>query len=402
MQVLERLNVEQRDLVSLCQHEWISKAFKNKEAIIDGYQAYIYWMYAKAHLLKPKVIELPSPMKAQSYAVKKCRMTVHTVIREHINTLRDQVWTTIKKKFPQQKEFASRIGPSALIPTSPGNFITEGATRQVGRVETLSTTQYPSYATLEGDLMNFLDRMLTQRIAPMIEAESRLQVSGNRNNGVPFGHWGTIKSFPFVSFYDAAVRLGMRPNPDFDNLINLANCNIFSMIQQNELCIVYPPPVEATLDDNNRLHNIEGYAIKWEDEEGIYCVNGIIFNKRLWEKVISPDTRATDVVNITNVEQRMAAMRIFGMEKLLRDLDSTLVDKSPRGNELHLLLRGFRRPQYVLKYACPSTGRIYVQGVPNGHIEEHMAQGNKRLADRAMAWKFFLTLEEYDTLKVEA
>lgn len=149
--------------------------------------------------------------------------------------------------------------------------------------------------------------------------------------------------------------------------------------------------------------------------------------------------KVEDILRLDNIEQRMAALRIFGADKLIQEAGATLVDKSSRGNELYLIPASkklFSEDAYFLKYSCVSTGRIYVSGVPNWLFNRQLAaiELNSRMdrfvgqggfgtrwtiplsvqveekymhsypqsewADLAMAWKFRLTLEEYKALSV--
>ena len=87
---------------------------------------------------------------------------------------------------------------------------------------------------------------------------------------------------------------------------------------------------------------------------------------------------------ITNEMRKYEAVRKYGIEKAINELDAKLINRSKRGNEL--------RNAKILRYSDPSTGEIYADFVPE-EIES---------ADAAMAWKFYLTEEEYDGLEVEA
>lgn len=153
-------------------------------------------------------------------------------------------------------------------------------------------------------------------------------------------------------------------------------------------------------------------------------------------KRVKTDYTVKDILAIKNIEQRMAALRLFGADKLIEETQATRVSKTKRGNELYLIPRSkgfFDEDAYFLKYACVSTGRIYVSGIPNwlfnqqsavvGHSvrrerdafapmfgmmfttkspdieEKYLKQYPKECwADLAMAWKFRLTLEEYNKL----
>lgn len=156
-----------------------------------------------------------------------------------------------------------------------------------------------------------------------------------------------------------------------------------------------------------------------------------------WVDIANRATTYTvkDILTIENIEQRMAALRIFGADKLVQEAGAQLLDKSTRGNELYVIPRSrglFDEDAYFLKYQCVSTGRIYVSGIPPElfnrsttardiadlfsrnalTVEAGMwrGMGVRRLsiegkymkdypqscwADLAMAWKFRLSYEEY-------
>lgn len=150
-----------------------------------------------------------------------------------------------------------------------------------------------------------------------------------------------------------------------------------------------------------------------------------------------------DILELENIEQRMAALRIFGADKLIDEAHAELISESKRGNMLYRIPAErelFRDDAFFLRYQCVSTGRIYVSGVPASLFDDSklpramptiIKDANDELdrvrkhalvkrwgrpsvdskynddyivkdyADLAMAWKFNLTLEEYKSLKRE-
>ena len=100
-------------------------------------------------------------------------------------------------------------------------------------------------------------------------------------------------------------------------------------------------------------------------------------------------------------------MQIYGIELLMKSLNTKLIDRTPRGNELYKIDLG-KRIEWggiereftglVLRYSCPSTGRIYFSGIPEFDDDGH----NIESADQAMAWKFGLSEDEYARLTIEA
>lgn len=99
-------------------------------------------------------------------------------------------------------------------------------------------------------------------------------------------------------------------------------------------------------------------------------------------------------VNIANVEERAKKLQGEGMDKFLHKTKAVLLDKSKRGNELYEIKMFRRYKLRFLKYEDPSTpGKIYGCFVPS----------DMNKADEAMAWKFYITEDEYlEDLKTEA
>ena len=98
-----------------------------------------------------------------------------------------------------------------------------------------------------------------------------------------------------------------------------------------------------------------------------------------------------DILNIQNGEQRYQAVKDYGIEKIIDELDAKLINRSKRGNELFEVDLFQPSNAKILRYRDPSTDEIYADLVPT-HIYK---------ADEAMASKFHLTEVEYDGLEVE-
>jgi len=155
-------------------------------------------------------------------------------------------------------------------------------------------------------------------------------------------------------------------------------------------CVVCRMPLRMLRDETGRLHSIEQPAVQWKSGFNQYYIFGVRFSRELWEKIQQRTLTTLEVVSLVNIEQRQAAFKVYGAEKILNDLDSELISKTKR-NELHKV----HTPLGVLKllkYTCPSTQRVYVKFVPN-ELED---------ADEAQAWSFGLTKQEYQLLEFES
>jgi len=98
--------------------------------------------------------------------------------------------------------------------------------------------------------------------------------------------------------------------------------------------------------------------------------------------------RSARIFSISNVEERAKKLQEMGVEKLLKKSKASILDVSKRGNKLYVIDKMI--PNYELKYLVyedpSSAGKIYGCFVPSDF----------NTADEAMAWKFFLTEEEYE------
>jgi len=80
-------------------------------------------------------------------------------------------------------------------------------------------------------------------------------------------------------------------------------------------------------------------------------------------------------------------------DDFLRRWNANLKNISIRGNKLYEIKNVIPHKKIrLLRYTDPSTGGEYISPVPE----------NIKTADEGMAWKFYLTEDEYDTLNMEA
>lgn len=175
-------------------------------------------------------------------------------------------------------------------------------------------------------------------------------------------------------------------------------------------------PKEMRFDPQNNLHSgiLSRPAVQWLNGDVQCYLWGIHFDKEMWENIVSKRMTSKEALKITNIEQRSKALRFLGYEDLvkkeylvdvkekhskmkdkktgkLKDITEVLelysvpgVFKGRNGNDIEVK---------VLKYACPSTGRIYFDTV----------EPSIKDALEAMASKFKLTKQQYvEELTIEA
>ena len=160
-----------------------------------------------------------------------------------------------------------------------------------------------------------------------------------------------------------------------------------------KMAFVCKLPSKVLRNRNRKLHSTVEAAIQWRDGSGIYFIDGVRFEKHMWQQITDRELSCSEILKLRNIEQRRVALMLYDPEQLIVELDGKLIDQSKCGNQLYAVKNVIRKKMIkVLKYKDPSTDRIYVSFVPS-HFDS---------ADSAMAWKFYLTARDYRNLTEEA
>jgi hypothetical protein len=169
------------------------------------------------------------------------------------------------------------------------------------------------------------------------------------------------------------------------------------LISKKNLYIL--PFPEIHVNERKRLHNLNGYALKFLDKE-TYWIDGVKFDKDLWEKVVKKQLPAIDIFKIGNQEQKIVALKIYGWDRIVAELKPKILDRK------WLLINGEVLEHQVLevshngwtgrflKYVCPSTNKEGLLRVDH-RIEE------TKTVEGARAWGFkpILTFVKADSLE---
>ena len=172
---------------------------------------------------------------------------------------------------------------------------------------------------------------------------------------------------------------------------------IFNIIILENFVIITRTPQQIKRDDSDRLHSLETTAIYEQ-----HYIHGVYFEYELWEKVSKRQLTPKEIMQMKNIEQRRVSINHYGWDEIFDCFDKKLINKSKRNSKAELYrVKGLAEniEINIVRYKDPSTGRIYVSQVP-----DEDDYGVKIItADHAMAWKSYLSLDEYQKdLKVEA
>jgi len=138
---------------------------------------------------------------------------------------------------------------------------------------------------------------------------------------------------------------------------------------------------------DKKLHNENDKAVKYPDGYGFYFLYGVCLNEKLFKGLTDRTINSKEIISIENIEQRMAALKYYGMEKLLTEVSAKLID-DVSGYRLYKIDKLFSQTAYFLNYKCTSTGREYATGIDP-------KVGEKSDALLACAWKWGLAKDEY-------
>jgi len=79
--------------------------------------------------------------------------------------------------------------------------------------------------------------------------------------------------------------------------------------------------------ENNLLHSIVKPAVNWADGTGIFFLEGIKFEKDLWEKIVNKTIPAKELLTLPNQDQKIVALKTYGWKKLLNEIKPKILDE---------------------------------------------------------------------------
>jgi len=237
-----------------------------------------------------------------------------------------------------------------------------------------------------------------RKMRKFLKEETRWEYT-NRNKQLRFGLAHELDFF-------TTCKMNLRENfsDDINRYVDFLSKGVWEFIPTTQtdsgknIAVILPLPKKIRIDENNRYHSLKNPAIQWLDNKGDYLIEGIRFNKTLFKKVANRELTSLQVLEIPNIEHRGVALRLYGVEKLFKDLHPELLDTFSktvmgRTNTIELYRLDISNPQkefdddgkiinnsfyiHIVKYDDPSTDRQYTSFVPSTIY----------LACSAMAWK---------------
>jgi len=180
---------------------------------------------------------------------------------------------------------------------------------------------------------------------------------------------------------------------------------IWSIVVYDKACFICKLPIKIiklappgggkAIDRNNYIHHsTQEPSIQWRDgnNQGMYHLYNINFEYELWQKAVKRELSATEILQLKNIEQRTAVLRLYGGNFILQSFKHKLLDKDRGGVKLYEIKIDDRTTWKLLKYKDTSSDRIYHSLVPP----------DTNTVLEALAWKFQVDKEDYKRLEIES
>lgn len=181
--------------------------------------------------------------------------------------------------------------------------------------------------------------------------------------------------------FDSYIQEVLTPNKQFPiyNAYKNLSKEVFWFLPYENIVLISEKPTNIVFDEDQRLHNTKNAAIEFASGYNLYALNGVTIPD--W--VITTPKDKLDpkkILEISNVEQRLQAIKYVGLEKLLSQLKTKTID---RKDKYELILIDIEDKQCeFLKMSNPSTGEIHVEGIKPGI----------KTVNEALAWRMGLEL----------
>jgi hypothetical protein len=198
-----------------------------------------------------------------------------------------------------------------------------------------------------------------------------------------------------MSFYKVFAELGIVKHDLFNKYEQFVNSGVWDTVLFQGVAIGCRRPQKVCRDEQHRLSNDQGPAIRWRDGFELFCLDGVHLTKIQHKDISSKTMSFREIMAIENADVRAVALK-YNPEAIL-SAGAELIDKSERGNELYLiekteLNKFLEEPEiYFLKMTCP-TGRIFVEGSPPDIARKHPS------ADYLQAYALGINLGQYKNL----
>lgn len=170
----------------------------------------------------------------------------------------------------------------------------------------------------------------------------------------------------YAGMYEFARFIGLDGVDDenITDFIEWCRCVPFVLFDDEGHIYASRRPNEIHLNDEGQPHNDKGMAIKFQNGEGIWVLNGVYVDEQI---VMCPETQTIDQIRKEqNEEVKRLRIERYGWERFLYGVNAQLVDENQNDIEgtKEFLYLSNEDSMCCLLCICPSTGKEFALEVP--------------------------------------
>ena len=164
-----------------------------------------------------------------------------------------------------------------------------------------------------------------KQMTPILDDKDKLKEYTDKSGPQKFHPFFSPSLLSYwVGFYDYILNeLLPQKKEEFKEFLNECRhfyTHNFYMIPYEYVCIVSERPLHVHIDEDYRLHCGNGSAMGFSDGWDINALKGIFLEKEMMS--YSP----SEIMGVENVEQRLVLMENCGIENMLKELRSEIMD----------------------------------------------------------------------------
>jgi len=318
--------------------------------------------------------------KIPEYIVKWISLASQPIDRDKARKLAGEIWAKEKPLVFFGESLENTMGLIAVALKSAGaEKIKKGNSQLSFQLHSQLDSQLDSqlYLQLESQLrsqlylqLDFqlrsqlylqLDFQLYSQLSSQLESQLHSQLKNSDYN-----FYTSYYLYEWAGIYNYGKYIGVEFNGKllkkfFDILLNLPIC----VFVGNAVFVVEKP---QCLWVNGELSSQTKPAIGWKDGTGFYFLDGIRFEKDLWQKIVGKTLPAKEAFKLENSEQRLVALKYLGAAKMIAELGGETFAKDQYGELIRLnkMKDTVGDPYVFYKALDPSEGEdVYIRVAPD-------------------------------------
>ena len=138
-------------------------------------------------------------------------------------------------------------------------------------------------------------------------------------------------------------------------------------IYTDDVCYVLVAPV-IRRNEEGKLNSESSPSCQW-GKTGLYYLNGVSFEKGLWESIVNKTISTKEAISLENQEQKTIAMRFVGGDKLFCDLGGKVRSKDKYGELIELDYKDVNNDNVVYYRSLDPSKNEYIYLLTDPKVE---------------------------------